>query len=99
MGLPTDRALANMVERAPSEAMRSFARSVRQGEALGVSIGQIMRSLAVEMRERRRANAEERAQKAPIKMLFPLVGLIFPAIFVVLLAPAILNMVKMLGGS
>jgi tight adherence protein C len=93
MGLSADRALANMVERAPTDAMRSFVRSIRQGEALGVSIGQIMRSLAKEMRDRRRANAEERAQKAPIKILFPLVALIFPSIFVVLLAPAVLSIV------
>jgi tight adherence protein C len=99
MGLPTDRALANMVERAPSDAMRSFARSIRQGEALGVSIGQIMRNLADEMRDRRRSMAEERAQKAPIKILFPLVALIFPAIFVVLLGPAVLNLMQTMGGN
>ena len=99
MGLTNDQALANMVERAPSDAMRSFARSIRQGEALGVSIGQILRSLADEMRDRRRAMAEERAQKAPIKILFPLVALIFPSIFVVLLGPAVLNMLETLGGG
>ena len=98
MGLPPDQALANMVTRAPSEAMRSFTRSIRQGEALGVSIGQIMRNLSEEMRERRKATAEERAQKAPIKILFPLVALIFPSIFVVLLAPAVLNMIETMGG-
>jgi tight adherence protein C len=98
MGLSADRALANMLERAETDAMRSFVRSIRQGEALGVSIGQIMRNLAVEMRERRRATAEERAQKAPIKILFPLVALIFPPIFVVLLAPAVLNFVVFMGG-
>ena len=79
--------------------MRSFVRSVLQGETLGVSIGQIMRNLAVEMRKRRRALAEERAQKAPIKILLPLffttylpavlIFMIFPAIFVIILAPAI----------
>jgi tight adherence protein C len=98
MGLPTDQALANMVERAPTEAVRSFARSIRQGEALGVSIGQIMRNLANEMRDRRRAMAEERAQKAPIKILFPLVALIFPSIFVVLLGPAVLNIIETMAG-
>ena len=67
--------------------MRTFVRSVLQGESLGVSTGQIMRNLAVEMRKRRRAKAEERAQKAPVKMLFPLIFLIFPAMFVVLLGP------------
>ena len=98
MGLPTDQALANMVERSPTEAVRSFARSIRQGEALGVSIGQIMRNLADEMRDRRRAMAEERAQKAPIKILFPLVVLIFPSIFVVLLGPAVLNIIETMAG-
>ena len=97
MGLPTDQALLNMVERAPTEAVRSFARSIRQGEALGVSIGQIMRNLANEMRDRRRATAEERAQKAPIKILFPLVALIFPSIFVVLLGAAVLNILETLA--
>ena len=50
-----------------------------------------MRNLAAEMRKRRRAVAEERAQKAPIKMLFPLVFLIFPSLFIVLLYPALVS--------
>ena len=99
MGLPTDQALANMLARAETDGMRSFVRSVRQGESLGVSIGQIMRNLADEMRKRRQALAEERAQKAPIKILFPLVALIFPAIFVVLLVPAILMFTSTMGGG
>ena len=99
LGLSTDQALANLVERVDTDGMRSFVRSVRQGDALGVSIGQIMRNLAEEMRKRRRAAAEERAQKAPIKILFPLVALIFPAIFVVLLVPAILAFVSTMGGG
>jgi tight adherence protein C len=99
MGLSTDEALAHMLERADTPGMRSFVRSIRQGESLGVSIGQIMRNLAVEMRKRRRALAEEKAQKAPIKILFPLVGLIFPAIFVVLLVPAFLSFAESFGGG
>jgi tight adherence protein C len=94
MGLPTDQVLANILTRSDTPSMRSFVRSVRQGETLGVSIGQILRNLAVEMRKRRRGAAEERAQKAPIKILFPLAGLIFPALFVVLLAPAVLKFVE-----
>jgi tight adherence protein C len=77
--------------------MRSFVRSILQGETLGVSIGQIMRDLAIEMRKRRRDAAQERAQKAPIKILFPLIFLIFPAMFVILLAPAIFSFVDALG--
>jgi tight adherence protein C len=62
-----------------------------QGQTLGFSIGQILRTLAVEMRKRRRARAEQQAQKAPIKMLFPLIFMIFPAMFVVLLGPALVS--------
>jgi tight adherence protein C len=70
--------------------MRMFVRSIAQGETLGISIGQVMRNLSLEMRKRRKAAAEERAQKAPIKMIFPLVLLIFPAMFAVLVLPALL---------
>jgi tight adherence protein C len=99
MGLPTDQVLANILTRSDTPALRSFVRSIRQGEALGVSIGAIMRNLAIEMRKRRFASAEERAQKAPVKMLFPLVALIFPALFIVLLAPAIMSFTSSLGGG
>jgi tight adherence protein C len=89
MGLSTTEALKNLLGRCDSPAMRSFVRAIIQGEQLGVSIGQIMRDLALEMRKRRRQAAEEKAHKAPIKILFPLVFLIFPAMFVILLAPAV----------
>jgi tight adherence protein C len=89
MGLPTTDALENMLGRCPTDTMRSFVRAVIEGERLGVSIGQIMRNLAVDMRKKRRQLAEERAHKAPVKMLFPLVFMIFPAMFVVLLGPAV----------
>ncbi len=98
MGLSTNEALSNMLGRCETPSMRSFVRSVLQGETLGVSIGTIMRNLAVEMRKRRRQAAEERAQKAPIKILFPLVFLIFPALFVVLLFPAAYSFMQAFGG-
>ena len=62
--------------------MRAFVRSLIQGEQLGVSIGQTLRNLSHEMRTLRRQLAEERAQKAPVKLVFPVVLLIFPALFV-----------------
>ena len=99
MGLPAANALDNVLARADTPAMRSFVRSVQQGESLGVSIGQIMRTLALEMRQRRRATAEAKAQRAPIKMLFPLVLLIFPVLFIVLLTPAILSIGAAFGGG
>ena len=98
MGLSTDEALRNLLARCETPAMRSFVRSIVQGETLGVSIGQIMRNLAIEMRKRRRQTAEERAQRAPIKILFPLIFLIFPAMFVILLAPAVFALLKAFGG-
>jgi tight adherence protein C len=91
MGLTPVQALENMVNRVPTPAVESFARAMMQGQALGVSVGAILRSLAIEMRKRRRAQAEQQAQKAPIKMLFPLVFMIFPALFVVILGPAVVS--------
>jgi tight adherence protein C len=97
MGLSIQEALLHMLDRCDTPAMRSFVRSIVQGETLGVSIGQLMRDLAHEMRRRRYAVAQERAQKAPIKILFPLVLLIFPAMFVILLGPAMYQFIKALG--
>jgi tight adherence protein C len=98
-GLSVNEALMNMLARVDTPSMRSFVRSVVQGETLGVSIGALMRDLALEMRRRRRQNAQERAQKAPIKILFPLVFLIFPAMFVILLGPAMFLFFRAFGGS
>jgi tight adherence protein C len=97
MGLSIQEAMLNMLARCDTPSMRSFVRSIVQGETLGVSIGQIMRDLAHEMRRRRHASAQERAQKAPIKILFPLVLLIFPAMFIVLLGPAMFRFLDALG--
>jgi Flp pilus assembly protein TadB len=97
MGLSTNAALSNMMMRADTPSMRSFVRSVVQGETLGVSIGTILRNLAKEMRTRRRQRAEEKAQKAPIKILFPLVFLIFPPMFAVLLYPAVSEFSRTFG--
>jgi tight adherence protein C len=99
MGLSTSQALSGMLERCDSPAMRSFVRAIIQGETLGVSIGTMMRNLAIEMRKRRRQGAHERVQKAPVKMLFPLVFLIFPALLIVLLYPAIHSIGNALSGG
>jgi tight adherence protein C len=96
MGLALNEALQNLLQRSETPGLRSFIRSVLQGETLGVSIGQILRNVALDMRKRRRAMAEERAQKAPIKILFPLVFMIFPAIFVIILAPAVYSIMDTL---
>ena len=97
MGLSNDQSLTKLLDRVDTPSVRSFVRSLQQGERLGVSIGAILRGLAVEMRTRRRQAAEERAQKAPIKILFPLVFLIFPAMFIVLLGPGVFKFLETFG--
>ena len=98
MGLTLDEALGNLGARTDSGNLRMFTQAVLQGETLGVSIGKILRDLATDMRKRRRQMAEERAQKAPIKLLFPLIMLILPAMFIVLLGPAVFIVIRQLGG-
>ena len=93
MGLSVAEALSHMADRADTPAMTSFVRAMSQGEKMGISTGQIMRNLSGEMRNRRRARAEEKAQKTPVLMLFPLVFLIFPAMFIILMTPAVINLV------
>jgi len=97
MGLSVGQAIESLGRRADCDNMRIFVRSITQGERLGVSIGTTMRNLALEMRKRRRAKAEERAQKMPIKMLFPLIFFIFPALFIVILTPMVISIVDALG--
>jgi tight adherence protein C len=98
MGSTTREALERMTDRVDTPAMRSFVRSIVQGETLGVPIGTIMRTLAGEMRVRRHAAAEEQARKAPTKLLFPLVFLILPALLVVLLGPPGIEIMDTLSG-
>ncbi len=93
MGLTIQEALANMLGRANSPALRVFVQAILQGETLGVSIGKILRDLAVDMRKRRRQSAEERAQKAPTKIIFPLVLLILPALFIVCVGPILFSFI------
>jgi tight adherence protein C len=97
MGLSVGQAIESLGRRADAPNMRIFVRSITQGERLGVSIATTMRNLSLEMRKRRRAMAEERAQKMPIKMLFPLIFFIFPALFIVILTPMIINIIDALG--
>jgi tight adherence protein C len=98
MGLSSEHALSNLVERCDTPSVRGFVRAVLQGESLGVSIAMMMRNLASETRARRRQLAQERIQKAPVKMLFPLIFLIFPALLIVLLYPAFTQVFSQLGG-
>jgi len=97
MGLTLVEALENLLARIDTPGVRMFSRSIAQGETMGVSTGQIMRNLALELRKRQRAYAEERAQKAPVKILFPILFLIMPSLFIVLLLPVMITVMDVLG--
>jgi tight adherence protein C len=88
-------ALKRMSERVDAAELSSFTRAIIQADQLGTSLGRILRVQAADTRLRRQAAAEERAMKAPIKMLFPTVLFIFPAMFLIILGPAFMNLDKL----
>ena len=88
-------ALKKLSDRTGTPELSSFVRSIIQADQLGISLGRILRVQATDSRLKRQAAAEEKAMKAPIKMLFPTVLFIFPAMFLVVLGPAFLNLSKL----
>jgi tight adherence protein C len=98
IGLQRRHALAEMAERTGVPDLSAFVAALNQAEELGVSISRVLLVQAEEMRIKRRQRAQEKANQAPIKMLFPMVFLIFPALFAVLLGPGIPSLLKAIGG-
>ena len=97
LGKSRRQALQDMADRVGVDDLRSFVAAVNQAEQLGVSIGKILRVQSEDMRIKRRQRAEEEAHKAPIKMLFPMAFLLFPAIFIILLGPAVPRIMEAFG--
>jgi len=90
-------ALKKLADRAGAPEVVAFVRAIVQADQLGTSLGRILRVQATDARLKRQAQAEERAMKAPVKMLFPTVAFIFPAMFIVVLGPALLSLGKLFG--
>jgi tight adherence protein C len=90
-------ALRDIIPRTEVPALTNFIGAVIQAEQLGVAISKVLQVQSEQLRIERRQRAEEMAAKAPIKMLFPLVGCIFPSLFIVILGPAIILIMKNLG--
>ena len=99
MGAPRARALQAIGKRCEVDDLYLFITAVIQAERLGTSMGKTLTNQADNMRERRRQKAKAEALKAPVKIVFPLVVFIFPAIFVVVLLPSVLSLMHSLGGK
>lgn len=95
MGRTRRDALRDVVKRADAQPVSNFIGAIVQAEQLGVPIAKVLQIQSQQLRIERRQRAEEAAAKAPVKMLFPMVGCIFPTIFIVILGPAI---VTVMGG-
>ena len=99
IGQSRSAALKNLAERVDSPEVSQFSRAIVQADQLGISLSRILRVQSQDMRLRRQLSAEEKAMKAPVKMLFPTVIFIFPAMFIVALGPAMLNLMKTFSGG
>jgi tight adherence protein C len=99
VGKTRKEALRDVVSRTQVPALTTFIGAIIQAEQLGVSISKVLQVQSEQLRIERRQRAEEMAAKAPIKMLFPLVGCIFPSMFIVILGPAIILIAANMGSG
>lgn len=95
MGRPRRDALRELSKRNPIEDLSNVVASLVQADQLGIPIGGVLRNQSKQIRQKHRQKAEEKAQKAPVKMMIPLVFFVFPSIFIIILGPAIIQIVDM----
>lgn len=98
IGRSRRQAFEALTHRTTVADLRRFVRAVIQADAYGISISDVLRTQASEMRLKRRQRAEEKAQKIPVKVLMPLMLFILPVLFIVVLGPAVMGMVEAFGG-
>lgn len=94
VGIPRREALDRLIERTDIAELRQFVHAVGQAESYGLPVASVLRAQAAEHREKRSSRAEERAQKMPVKIVFPLVFCILPAMFVVVIGPAAMRVFR-----
>jgi tight adherence protein C len=94
VGQPRREAYLSLADRTGVPDLRRFVRAVVQADAYGISIADVLRTQAVEMRLKRRQRAEQKAMQIPVKVIFPLILCILPTLFIVLLAPAVMRIVE-----
>lgn len=99
MGIERKVALRNMSNRCEVDELSMFITSIIQADELGVSLGKVLRIESDNLREHRKQVVREKAMKAPVKMLFPLVFFIFPAIFIIILGPVVIEMMDVFSGG
>jgi tight adherence protein C len=97
VGQPRREAYLALAERTGVRDLRRFIRAVVQADQFGVSIADVLRTQAQEMRLKRRQRAEQKAMQIPVKVIFPLILCILPTLFIVLLGPVVLSVVGMTG--
>ena len=95
LGVGRMNAMRAMGERSTIKELRAFCQAMVQADQLGVPVGRVLRVQSREMRLRRRQEAEEKAQKVPVKIMIPLVLCILPCLFIIVLGPAALKIVEM----
>jgi tight adherence protein C len=98
MGRARRDALTLLGQRCELEEMKTFVGALVQASQLGISIKNVLRSQSAAMRQSRKAKVQEKAMKVSVKMLFPMVMFIFPVIFIILLGPAVVNVLHVING-
>ncbi len=98
LGRRRSEALTAMAQRTEVPPLQTLVSAINQAERTGLQMGPVMRAQSEQIRVRRRQRAEEKAMKAPVKMLFPLVAFIFPSMFIVIIGPAAISFAETFGG-
>jgi tight adherence protein C len=93
------QAFRALVDRTTVVELRNFVGALSQADSLGIPIANVLREQSAEMRLKRKQRAEEKAQKVPVKIVFPLILCIFPALFVIVIGPGVMSIIKVFSGG